>query len=160
MKLLRHLRNSYFNYQEAIFWIIIFLSILFFILGITSPLFTTTKFAFFDSSFNFFESLNLFLELKEYFLFSMILGFTLIFPSIKYLLLILNRLRQKEILTIIVNHLAKWSMLDVYVVAIMLLILKMDSGIITFTIEKGTYYLAISVIFSLLLGLLNKKVFK
>jgi uncharacterized paraquat-inducible protein A len=147
----------YINFKEALFWTIITLSIVFFILGITFPLFTTTKLVFFESEFNFFSSLKLFLDLEEYFLFVIILSFTLIFPTSKYLLLILARLLEIKKITIVVHKLAKWSMLDVYVVAIMLLVLKIEGGIVAFNIQIGTYFLTISIILSLLLGLLGDK---
>jgi paraquat-inducible protein A len=109
------------------------------------------KFFYFDSTFDFFNSLELFWELKEYFLFFLVLIFTLVFPATKYVFLILNRLLSKQWMASLLSKITKWSMLDVFVVAVMLLAFKMDSGIIQFKIEVGTYYIAISVLLSLLI---------
>ena len=120
-------------------------------MGLTYPLFMSEKFFYFDSTFDFFNSLQLFWELKEYFLFFIVLIFTLVFPATKYVFLILNRLLDKQWMAALLSKITKWSMLDVFVVAVMLLAFKMDSGIIQFKIEVGTYYIAVSVLLSLLI---------
>lgn len=120
-------------------------------MGLTYPLFMSEKFFYFDSTFDFFNSLQLFWELKEYFLFFIVLIFTLVFPATKYVFFILNRLLDKQWMAALLSKITKWSMLDVFVVAVMLLAFKMDSGIIQFKIEVGTYYIAVSVLLSLLI---------
>ena len=120
-------------------------------MGLTYPLFMSEKFFYFDSTFDFFNSLELFWELKEYFLFFLVLIFTLVFSATKYVFLILNRLLSKQWMASLLSKITKWSMLDVFVVAVMLLAFKMDSGIIQFKIEVGTYYIAVSVLLSLLI---------
>lgn len=96
-----------------------------------------------------FDSIVLFYEGKEYLLGSIIFLFTIILPVFKYVeignrIFVLIRLPAK--LDRLLHLLDKWSMLDVFIIALLILNFKMNSTILVMQIKVGTLFLAISII--------------
>jgi uncharacterized paraquat-inducible protein A len=128
-------------------------SIVFFVLGLSCPILSTKQqvlgIVLEYEEIKLFDSVRLFYKEKDYFLASVIFVFTFIFPVIKYIDLIVKSLSINLIhkkLSVILQQLDKWSMLDVFLVALLLLNFKMDSNIIVMKLKTGTTFIALSVI--------------
>ena len=87
---------------------------------------------------------------NENFLGTIIFIFTIVFPIFKYLLLLFSLLiNQKEAITRLnrwMSVISKWSMLDVYIVALLLLNMKFDSRIINMELKEGVVWFSLSII--------------
>ena len=90
-----------------------------------------------------------------------ILLFTIIFPIIKYIYLILNiftQIAQKQIkLSGYFKNLGKWSMVDVFVISILVVIFKLGKGFFSVKINVGTIFFALSVLTSIIVNSLLEK---
>ena len=102
-----------------------------FLLGIFGPMLTTSKFVIFQNRISLVSALIELLKASEYFLFVVIFTFSIFFPTMKLLALyqIWNSpskgvLRRKARLHGLVTA-GKWSMLDVFVVAVLVVSLKL-----------------------------------
>jgi uncharacterized paraquat-inducible protein A len=128
------------------------LSILFFAMGVYFPLLSTKQqvlgVVLKYKEVNLFDSIIMFFENKEYLLAVIILIFTFIFPVFKYIELIIRTILNKT--NNAMQHLDKWNMLDVFLVALLLLNFKMNSGIIVMQLMTGTTFIALAVIFRIL----------
>lgn len=95
-------------------------------------------------------SFRFFFDKGEIFIGLLLLFFTIIFPIIKYIFLLLTLLGRQfprqQFISIALEIINKWSMLDVFVVAVLILNMKFDSAIIVSRLENGTTLFAISVV--------------
>jgi paraquat-inducible protein A len=100
-----------------------------------------------------FDSVRLFYDERDYFLAFVIFTFTIVFPVLKYIDLtvrfLVANIRYKK-LSNILHQLDKWSMLDVFLVALLLLNFKINSSIIVMQLKTGTTFIALSVILRIL----------
>ena len=138
--------------------IALIISIIFFGLGLYFPLFSTaTKviFKFHSNDMNLFDSINFFFSNNEYFLAVIILIFTIIMPTLKYIELAICIIWNMTIKT--TRSLDKWNMLDVFLVALLLVNFKMNSAFIVMELKIGTTFIALSVIFRIISVSLIKK---
>jgi uncharacterized paraquat-inducible protein A len=90
----------------------------------------------------------MFFKNKEYFFASVILVFTFIMPVVEYINLIFRMAFNKE--SKMMQHLDKWNMIDVFLVALLILNFKMNSNIIVMELRMGTTFIALAVIFRIL----------
>jgi uncharacterized paraquat-inducible protein A len=144
--------------QHILFIIIsLALSIIFFILGLVYPI-LSTKQSLFGIGLKFqevrlFDSVKMFFNSGDYLLSGIIFLFTIILPIVKFVELI-NRVFEftkfSKRTTEILHALDKWSMLDVFLVALLLLNFKMDSNIIVMELKIGTNFIALAVILRML----------
>ncbi len=101
------------------------------IIGVTAPLLTLEKMYFFENTITLFSTIRGLFEQKEWFLFIVIALFSLCVPIIKIasLVLILNLEYPKNSIldkTLkVIETIGKWSMLDVFVVALLLVSVKL-----------------------------------
>jgi len=101
------------------------------IIGLTAPLLTLEKMYFFENTITLFSTITGLFEQKEWFLFIVIALFSLCVPIIKIasLVLILNLEYPKNSIldkTLkVIETVGKWSMLDVFVVALLLVSVKL-----------------------------------
>lgn len=101
------------------------------IIGVTAPLLTLEKMYFFENTITLFSTITGLFSQKEWFLFIVIALFSLCVPVIKIasLVLILNLEYQKNSFLDkalhIIEMVGKWSMLDVFVVALLLVSVKL-----------------------------------
>lgn len=128
-------------------------SVVLFVLGLVFPLMATKKELFgilLDyQNIRLLDSVSIFIEGGDIFLGLVILMFTFIFPVLKYMDLGVRLTRYSVIpskLSAMLKFLDRWSMLDVFLVALLLLNAKMDSTIIVMDLKIGTTYLAISIV--------------
>ena len=127
------------------------LSITFFALGMYFPLLSTHTqiiWRFRYEEITVFKSVQLFYESKEYFLATVILLFTFFVPVVEFSALTVRIFHNKT--NHFLQHLDKWNMLDVFLVALLLLNFKMQSNIIVMRLKTGTTFVALSVIFRIL----------
>lgn len=124
--------------------------------GAVLPMFTFTKFYFFDDTFSLLRGIWYLQEQGEWFLFVLISLFSIALPLYKLALLwrMVDRLAgtrdlpARKVRQLVV--LGKWSMLDVFVVALLVVTLKIDA-IAKVTVHEGLYLFACGVIGSMAL---------
>lgn len=128
-------------------------SMILFVLGLWYPLMATKQklfgFTIDYQEVRLLDSISIFFEDGDWFLASVILVFTFIFPILKYADLSIRLLKPgffPKRVSGILKMLDRWSMLDVFIVAVLLLNAKLDSSLIVMTVKQGTTYIAVSVI--------------
>ncbi len=126
------------------------------IVGVSAPLLTLEKLYFFENTVTLFTTVTGLFAQKEWFLFFVIAIFSLCIPVIKIasLILILNLEYKKgsflDKTLHVIETLGKWSMLDVFVVALLLVSVKL--GVLAkVDVHYGLYVFATSVL--LMMGL-------
>ncbi|MBN1184239.1 MAG: paraquat-inducible protein A [Bacteroidales bacterium] len=153
------IRNRANKIYLFIIIIVLLASVLFFILGLSYPILQTKKhiIGFTLSSDNVWlsTSIEYFFQAGEYLLGSIILTFTIIFPIIKYFELtnrvfLLFNIGPKT--SKFLAYTDKWSMLDVFIVALLILNYKMDSSLVSMEICIGTTFFAISILLRMILS--------
>jgi paraquat-inducible protein A len=124
-------------------------------IGIFAPVMTFKKLLFYKNTFSIHSGLVTLFNEGEYILFLIIFVFTILFPVVKIVLLFLIHYfrfwsleRRKRFLHYL-SIVSKWSMLDVFIVALLVVIVRLG---ITGKIEVkwGIYVFALSVILSTL----------
>lgn len=142
------------NDRRWIAIIVLIASLIFFILGFMYPLLQSgfgigpftikSDYVYISTSFRYF------FDKGEVFIGFLLLFFTIIFPIIKYIFLFLTLLGRKMprhgAVATALEIINKWSMLDVFVVAVLILNMKFDSDIIVSKLEAGTTLFAVSVL--------------
>jgi len=130
--------------------------------GIFAPVMTFQKLVFFKETYSIFSGLTSLFSSSEYFLFLILLTFSVLFPTVKILMLVhLHHSNswspeQKARWLHILSSFSKWSMLEVYVVAMLVVILRL--GILgKVMVRWGLYLFAASVLFSTSISLLMQK---
>lgn len=131
----------------------------FFVLGLTRPLFISEQFFIVEREVSLLNSIRMMFQNDEFFLGSIILIFTLVFPIFKYLLLlfsvILNDRENLHSFNVLITLISKWSMLDVFIVALLLLNMKFDSRIVNMELKSGVVWFSLSIILIMLAMLLQ-----
>lgn len=134
-------------------WIVI---TLFIFLGMFLPLFTLEKFYFLENQVSLISIVIELFKEKQTILFLVIFIFSIVIPIFKLVLIFLvlfSRLSQQRnsLYIKVLNNLGKWSMLDVFIVAIMLVTIKF--GVIAnVTVHIGLYLFTFGVLGSMLLA--------
>lgn len=119
--------------------------------GIFFPFFHVTKFWVFDDAVSVVGGIITLLQEGEYFLFAILTLFTLVFPCVKLGLLAIIWIEREHNLAKVrrlhqwVSSLGKWSMLDVFVVAILIVAMK-SAAIAEIHLGLGLYLFTFSVI--------------
>ena len=145
--------------------ILLFSSILFFVMGFMYPLLQTgygigpftlkTDYIYLGTSFRYF------FDKDEVFIGFLLLFFTILFPILKYIFLLLTLLGKQfprhHYISTVLEIINKWSMLDVFVVAVLILNMKFDSTIIVSKLQSGTTLFAISVVLLMLSSFIARK---
>ena len=126
------------------------------IAGISLPMFTFSKFYFFNDSFSLVTGIFHLLDKNEVFLFVVLFSFSLAMPAYKMLLLCKliffknhnQKQVQRDLKLLFVT--GKWSMLDVFVIAILLVVIKLGT-IAEVQVHLGLYLFCSAVIGSMIL---------
>jgi len=134
--------------------LLLMLSLAALVIGVSAPLLTLEKMYFFENTVSLLSTIKGLYIQKEWFLFTVIAVFSLCIPVIKIagLVLILNVEYQKNSLldkTLhIIEIVGKWSMLDVFVVALLLVSVKL--GVLAkVDVHYGLYAFAASVLLTM-----------
>lgn len=144
--------------------VITLLSLISYILGLCYPMIITKHQVFGivlkHQEITLVDSVFIFYRSGEVLIASIIFLFTIILPSLKYIELF-NRIfafiNIKSKILKIIQHADKWSMIDVFLVALLILNFKINSSIIVMKIGNGATFLALSVIFRMAAGQLTNK---
>jgi len=129
------------------------LALIFYGFGLFFPFFTVTKFWVFSNAVSVVGGLLTLFQQGEYFLFAVLTLFTIVFPLVKLGLLGIIWLEREHDLARVrrlhhrVESLGKWSMLDVFVVAILIVVMK-SASVADIRISVGLYLFTFSVIFT------------
>ncbi len=136
--------------QRSVPWLLA-AAFLLFVAGVFFPFFHVTKFWLFDDAISVVGGIYTLLREGEYFLFVVLTLFTLVFPCVKLGLLAVIWAEREHNLTRVrrlhgwVEHLGKWSMLDVFVVAILIVAMK-SAAVAELHIGLGLYLFTFSVV--------------
>lgn len=124
-----------------------------FFTGIFLPFTSVTKLWLFENQVSVFHGLVVLWNASEFFLFLILLVFTICFPIVKIGALLalwlypgLTVARAKSLFHF-VSHMGKWSMLDVFVVAILVLTVK-SGGMASIKVQGGFFLFFLSVMFT------------
>jgi paraquat-inducible protein A len=121
-----------------------------FIAGIILPFTAVTKLWLFENQISVCRGLVVLWQADEIFLFLILLVFTICFPFVKINALLALWLypgltpEQARNFYRFVSHLGKWSMLDVFVIAILVITIK-SSGVASITLGAGFFLFFVSV---------------
>jgi paraquat-inducible protein A len=122
-----------------------------FLAGLFRPFTVVTKLWIFENEVSVYHGLIALMKEGEHFLFTILLVFTVVFPFVKILSLLvlwskpgLSREQVKRLYAFVAS-LGKWSMLDVFVVAILVLLLR-SSSVADIRIADGLLLFCASVI--------------
>ena len=130
-----------------------YLSSIALIAGAIMPMFSFNKFFIFNSTYSLLSGVFYLLEEGEVLLFAIILVFSIIFPMLKMGLLFLvinNKVHEekKEAISKKLFKYGKWSMLDVFVVAVLVSTVKLGS-LANIEAHIGIYIFALGVLGSM-----------
>ncbi len=122
--------------------------------GLTLPLVYVEKMAFWKSSYSVYTGILSLMEQKEYFLSVILFFFSFIFPIVKlfallYIWFIRLADHQREVILHWLGILGKWSMLDVFVVAILIVLVKLGP-LAHVEPRQGVYFFCLAIITSML----------
>ncbi|UCC40626.1 MAG: paraquat-inducible protein A [Candidatus Aminicenantes bacterium] len=134
--------------------LLIWLSLITLGIGISAPILTFKKLIFYKRTFSILSGLESLFKEGEYFLFLIIGAFSVLFPIAKILLLSIiwyfrslpKQKAQKYLYYL--GGISKWSMLDVFIVAILVVIVRLDV-LGKIEVHWGIYIFAASVILSI-----------
>ncbi len=131
-----------------------------FITSLFSPLFTLEKFYFFSNTVSVLSALISLLNEGHIFLFFIIFIFSIAFPLFKLIVMLYiwnseaGAIIQK--LLTLIHHLGKWSMLDVFVVALLVVSIKFDQ-MAEMKIHYGLYLFLGAVLLSMLISAVSTR---
>ena len=142
----------------ALALIMIIASLYFNILALCTPFLTIHHFLEFDEVYSLFGAVKLMWGYKLYIIAVLIVGFSIIFPFVKlialfYLCFVIKGAKARYRMITIIEALAKWSMLDVFVVCL-LLIMTNNQIFVSSEPEIGVYYFLIAIFISILCAIL------
>ena len=135
------------NHLNKLILFLLLLSTILLLIGIFAPMMTLSKFVWIENSFSLFAgTLQLFID-GQYFLFIILLSFSILLPAAKVILLFRfwyadsGSCEQMQHFMKWISHYGKWSMLDVFVVALLLVIVKLGA-LASVQVHYGIYMYA------------------
>ena len=139
---------------RILYFILVFVALLAYLGSLVSPLITVKKFLFFNDTITFISILSTLLANNEIGLFLIIFLFTIILPSLKFVLLILTGInngirRTNNKVYQLLEQISKWAMLDVFIAALVIVIVKLGLLSSAYT-HYGLYLFIASVLLSAL----------
>lgn len=134
--------------------VMVIINTIFFIYGVFAPMITLQKFILFENTFSIISGITTLLQDGKIFLFLIITIFSLILPIAKLSIIFLT-LRQNNQVDLkrylhLMHQYGKWSMLDVFVVGIMVVVIKIK-GMIDVEIHYGFYIFTCAVLMTMIL---------
>ncbi|WP_456378404.1 paraquat-inducible protein A [Thiolapillus sp.] len=137
--------------------LLLLLAVALLVLGLKLPLLTVEKFYIFGNTVSLLSAISQLWQEQEKALAILLGGFSVVFPAIKLLLLFLvwnledsNSGRHQRHLQWLATY-SKWSMLDVFVVALLVVTVKLGA-LAQAQVEFGLYAFAASVILTMLVS--------
>jgi paraquat-inducible protein A len=135
--------------------ILLGMAIVLFLVGVFAPIFTFNKFFIFSNKVTLLSAVQELWQEGQYLLFLLIAGFSIVLPAFKQILLlrVLNIKFNIDAASLKhlhwIEHFGKWSMLDVFVVAMLLVTIKLGA-VAKVEVHYGLFAFAISVILTML----------
>ncbi len=157
------MRIKKFDKPKHIIAVLIYLcSVIFFILGLTHPIMgAEVVLGLKQTEIYLYDSFEYFFKKREYVLGVILLIFTLILPTLKYLFIGLKFFGFKIYKSRSMHHLLeiinKWAMLDVFIVALLIMTFKFESSFISNYVMTGASYFAISILLLMICSYLSKE---
>ena len=144
--------------------LLIFVSFVFLLLGLFLPVITLKELVFWKHTFSVLTGIVSLVSEKHYVLAVIIFVFSVIFPIFKLFMLMLIWFKkmtgeEREVYIQWLSGLGKWSMLDVFVVAITIVIAKI-SGFASARPEPGIYFFGGSVLLGMFVMMRLEKLVK
>jgi len=151
--LLSAFTGKYFSLGRTVFALLLIAALVLFILGINLPLIKTTKFYFFKENYSLIDVLSNLKGKNEMLLYWTMLIFTFVVPLFKKMALAYEIFFAKNGTSknIFLSVMAKWAMVDVLVIAILISCMKSSTGIIEMTSSNGLIYFASSTFITLII---------
>jgi paraquat-inducible protein A len=124
---------SYYPTESRVLLVLLVITASSLAVGLTSPILTLEKFFIVENTFSIFSGLVQLLEERRIFLFVIILLFSVVLPIIKLAVLfrlLISRTHSNEALhhyLHLMHQYGKWSMLDVFVVALLVMAVKLGA---------------------------------
>jgi len=138
--------------QRTILNLLVVAALVFFVVGVTAPIMTISKMLVFDNTFSIAGGVRTLFGAGEWLLAIIIGAFSLLLPLVKIALIVcvtnLPRSASGDRWTEALEYIGKWSMLDVFVVAVLLASIKLGT-IVTVEIHYGLHAFAVSVLCSM-----------
>lgn len=145
--------KSYLLRWDFGLFVLLVASILLYTLGLYAPILKSTRLLICDSYSNLPDSIDYLRKEGEPFLAIIVGLFTLVFPVIKYLSLLISFSRpQTGLLGKLLGHIAKFSMIDVFVIALLIFVFKSNSWLIRLESQSGVIYFGLSVLLSIVVS--------
>lgn len=147
-----------FTKQGIAINILLLCSLVALVIGVTAPLLTLQKLYFIENTISLISTIKSLYNDREWLLFIIILVFSLVIPVIKITSLLLitnldyNPGSALDKTLSLIETLGKWSMLDVFVVALLLVSVKLGA-LAKVEVHYGLYVFAASVILTMTLSL-------
>ena len=142
--------------------LVLVLTLVLFIAGISLPILTITKLLIVSNEVSILTGLYQLIEERQYFIFVVIFLFSIALPVLKlYYLFLLSSKKASENQTYakylhLMHRYGRWSMLDVFVVAILIMTVKLGA-IASVIIESGMFYFTAAVILLMIITSLMVK---
>lgn len=150
------------NFMGILSVMILIMSIVFFILGLTNPILSNRieiiGIGLNRKTISVFDTITLFWQTKDYLLAIIIGLFVVVLPIVKYIELIYRIVRNTNNRKF--SNLDRWNMLDVFLVALLLLNFKMNEFSIVMDLRIGTAFIAAAVITRIIVIMLVDKLYK
>lgn len=140
-----------FPKQSKIIQFLLLLTLLLFIMGVLLPILTITKLLIVSNEVSIITGLIQLLEEQQYFIFIVIFLFSIVLPILKlYYLFLLSARKVVDSNTYskylrLMHRYGRWSMLDVFVIAILIVTVKLGA-LASVKIELGMFFFTAAVI--------------
>lgn len=144
------------NHPREAIWLRVVLGVIFLLLcvGLVSPIITLNKFVLIENTFSVFSGVSELLKEGQIFLFIIITGFSIVLPILKVIVLTVLLSAKQDKAHKLDKYLrwmhlyGKWSMLDVFVVAVMVVAVKLGA-VASVDMRYGLYLFAAAVILTM-----------
>jgi paraquat-inducible protein A len=138
---------------NAIYLLLVITGAILFVVSLFSPFVSVQKFYIFDDTITLVSMLINFAHEKDWFLFVVILLFTIVLPAVKFVILFIygwspDTAVSNSLSMRVLEGISKWAMLDVFLVAIVITVLKLDL-VTTGKINYGLYLFVCSILLSI-----------
>lgn len=161
------MKRLFLRYQKLtiLLSLLVIADVLLYLFGIFTPFLTLKKFYIFNQTISLLSSIHILYQQKQFALAIIITLFSIIFPLIKLMLLVIIWFLLKDDKKIKkwlfrIEVVGNWSMLDVFVVAITIVAIKL-SGLGSMQVHYGLYLFALSVILTkMTLAIIHRLIIK
>ena len=147
--------------QRLLYHFLLWSSVITYLLSLNLPLLFVTKLYFFNDAISLLSILSALFQQHEFLLFLIIFVFVLVLPITKLTLLTLVIFNSRFMVThnklyILLENIGKWAMLDVFIVAVIIVMIKFSLSA-SASAQSGLYFFTYSIIASMICFQVLKK---